>query len=79
MVILIPTNENPTRDDIDAYIHASNNCVGLNRTIREICSKSSVGASLHPAEEYFVATFNNSSKNMSLEDLRLPDQRYNFD
>jgi hypothetical protein len=82
MVILIPTKENTTRREIDAYIHemmVSNNYSILNRTVREIQYKSGVGALLHPAEEYFVDAFNNSVKNMSLGDLRLPDQRCNSD
>lgn len=28
---------------------------------------------------YFINNVNNSAKNMWLEDLQLPDQRYNFD
>lgn len=82
MVLLIPTKENTTRCEIDAYIHemmVSNHYSVLNRTVREIQCKSGVGALLHPAEEYFVDTFNNSVKNMSLGDLRLPDQRCNSD
>lgn len=82
MVLLIHTKENSTRCEIDAYIHemmVSKNYSVLNRTVREIQCKSGVGALLHPAEEYFVDTFNNSVKNMSLEDLRLLDQRCNSD
>lgn len=66
MVQLLPTNDNPTKDEIDAYIcemlHSKNYNV-LNDVAREIHSKSGVGALLHPAEEYFVSCFN-SSKNM---------------
>lgn len=84
MVTLIPKNDNPTRKDIDAYIcemltSNSHNILMLVYTVGEIHSKSDAGALLHPAEEYFLNTFNNNVKNMSLEDLRLPDQHYNFD
>ena len=82
MVTLIPKNDNPTRKDIDAYICemlASNSHTILIYTIGEIHNKSSTGALLHPSEEYFVDNFINSVKNMSLEDLQLPDQRCNFD
>ena len=66
MVQLIPGNDNPTRNDIDVYItrelqfDTENNCrhnereTILYRTVREINSKSGVGALLHPAEEYFI-------------------------
>lgn len=81
MVQLLPTNDNPTKNEIDAYICKMliNNYTVLNDVVREIHSKSGVGALLHPAEEYFIEIFNNSVKNMSLEDLRLLDRRYNFD
>jgi hypothetical protein len=88
MVQFIPTNDNPTKNEIDAYILEMLNGINgntidnynvLHDVVREIHSKSGVGALLHPAEEYFVSKFNSSAKNMSLEDLRLPDQRYNFD
>ena len=78
MVILIPNNNNPTRKEIDAFICKmleSNFNDILNCIIREINDKSCAGALLHPAEEYFI----NSAKNMSLEDLQLPDQHYSFD
>lgn len=61
MVQLLPTNDNPTRNEIGAYICKmlhSNNYNVLNDVVREICSKSGVGALLHPAEEYFVSRFN---------------------
>ncbi len=55
MVLLIPGNANPTRDDIDAYIIQSEPPLNeINRTVREIECKSSAGALLHPAEEYFL-------------------------
>lgn len=64
MVQLIPGIDNPTRSDIDAYIthellDAYNpNCPGaaymLYHTVREIHSKSGVGALLHPADDYFI-------------------------
>jgi len=61
MVILIPTNADPTRADIDAFIRESSSSSSSNhgitqlpKTIREIHSKSSAGALLHPAEEYFL-------------------------
>ena len=87
MVQLIPTNNNPTKNEINVYICEMLNTNKynynvLNNMIREIRSKTGVGAPLHPSEEYFVSSFNlqlNSAKNMWLEDLRLPDQRYNFD
>jgi hypothetical protein len=66
MVQLIPTNDNPTKNEISAYIREMlnvNNYNVLNDVAREIHSKSGVGALLHPAEEYFVSCFN-SSKNM---------------
>jgi hypothetical protein len=61
MVQLIPTNDNPTRNEIDAYICEmlnQNNYSVLNDVVREIHSKSGVGALLHPAEEYFMNCFN---------------------
>lgn len=66
MVNLIPGNDNPTRNDIDVYIThefqfvTGNNCrendheTMVYHTVREIKSKSGVGALLHPAEEYFI-------------------------
>lgn len=80
--MLIPENENPTKQEIDAHIYkmfSSNSHDILIYTIGEIHNKSSTGALLHPSEEYFVDSFINSVKNMSLEDLQLPDQRCNFD
>lgn len=82
MVTLIPENENPTKQEIDAHIYkmfSSNSHDILIYTVREINNKSGAGALLHPCEKYFVNSFNNIVKNMSLEDPRLPDQRYNFD
>jgi hypothetical protein len=61
MVQLIPTIDNPTRNEIDAYIREmlnQNNDSVLNDVVREIHGKSGVGALLHPAEEYFVSRFN---------------------
>jgi hypothetical protein len=60
MVQLIPTNDNPTKNEINAYICEMliNNYNVLNDVVREIHSKSGVGALLHPAEEYFVSRFN---------------------
>jgi hypothetical protein len=61
MVQLIPTNDNPTKNEIDAYICGMlnhNKYSVLNNVVREIHSKSGVGALLHPAEEYFVSRFN---------------------
>jgi hypothetical protein len=63
MVILIPSNSNPTRDDIDAFIHESRSpsssssehrLTEITNIIREIRCKTGVGALLHPAEEYFL-------------------------
>lgn len=64
MVQLIPTNDNPTKNEIDAYImlHLNNYSI-LHDVVREIHNKSGVGALLHPSEEYFVHCLN-SSKNM---------------
>jgi hypothetical protein len=61
MVQLILSNDNPTRNEIDAYICEmlnQNNYSILNDVVREIHSKSGAGALLHPAEEYFVSRFN---------------------
>ena len=54
-----PVNANPTRADIDAYIHggygsAAAGVETLRGIVREIECKSGAGALLHPAEEYFV-------------------------
>ena len=54
-----PANANPTRADIDAYIHggdgsAAADVATLRGIVREIECKSGAGALLHPAEEYFV-------------------------
>lgn len=67
MVQLIPpsayapgnANANPTRSDIDAYIHggycsAAAGAETLRGIAREIECKRGAGALLHPAEEYFV-------------------------
>ena len=59
MVLLIPTNANPTRAEIDAFIRESSSSLDhgitqITNTIREIHGKSGVGALLHPAEEYFL-------------------------
>lgn len=64
MVVLIPTNANPTRAEIDAFIRESSSSSSeygitqLTNTIREIHGKSGVGALLHPAEEYFLEAAN---------------------
>lgn len=61
MVQLIPTNDNPTKNEIDAHICEMlklNNYGVLNDVVREIHSKIGVGALLYPAEEYFVSRFN---------------------
>lgn len=55
-----PANANPTRSDIDAYIHggygsAAAGAETLRGIVREIECKSGAGALLHPAEEYFAA------------------------
>jgi hypothetical protein len=57
MVELIPTRNNPTRNEIDAYICEMLNMKNydiLNDVAREIQYKYNSGALLHPAEEYFV-------------------------
>ena len=55
MVLLIPGNANPTMADIDAYLRFPvSHLHNIKRVVREIQSKSGVGALLHPAEEYFV-------------------------
>jgi hypothetical protein len=52
-------NANPTRADIDAYIHGGYGSAAAAETlrsiVREIECKSGAGALLHPAEEYFAA------------------------
>jgi len=53
MVLLIPDNANPTMAEIDMFIRCSPTS-SYEHTIREIRSKSGVGALLHPAEEYFL-------------------------
>ena len=64
MVVIIPpsadANANPTRADIDAYIHgcygsAAADAETLRGIVREIECKSGAGALLHPAEEYFAS------------------------
>lgn len=61
MVVIIPANANPTRADIDAYIHGGDGSAEaadadtLRSIVREIECKSGAGALLHPAEEYFAA------------------------
>lgn len=59
MVLLIPGNVNPTRSDIDAYIHGGYGSAvvdveTLRGVVREIECKSGAGALLHPAESYFL-------------------------
>ena len=55
MVLLIPGNANPTKNDIDAYILQHELPLSdIKRTIREIECKSNARALLHPAEEYFL-------------------------
>jgi hypothetical protein len=59
MVVIIRGNANPTRADIDAYIHGGDGSAAagvetLRGIVREIECKSGAGALLHPAEEYFV-------------------------
>ena len=66
MVLLIPGNANPTRADIDAYLHQSRTRTrtrtrgespplhDIKYVVREIQNKSGAGALLHPAEEYFL-------------------------
>ena len=59
MVVIIPGNANPTRADIDAYIHGGDGSAAagvatLRSIVREIECKSGAGALLHPAEEYFA-------------------------
>jgi len=65
MVHLIPApahaNADPTMSEIDTYIRetraapaSEGGVAALMRTVREIQSKSGAGASLHPAEEYFM-------------------------
>jgi hypothetical protein len=56
MVLLIPTNANPRRSDIDAYIRIAD-ALTLRGVVREIECKSGAGALLHPAEEYFVSRY----------------------
>ena len=67
MVVIIPpsAHANPTRSDIDAYIHggygsAVADAETLRGIVREIECKSGAGALLHPAEEYFASVANYS-------------------
>jgi hypothetical protein len=59
MVQLIPEINNPTQEEINEYvskmINANNHDI-LNDVVREIQSKKSVGALLHPSEEYYIDT-----------------------
>jgi len=72
MVQIIPTNDNPSRDEIYVYICKmlnANECDVLEDVNREIHSKCNVNALLHPTEEYFVDTLShlksfNTVKNM---------------
>ena len=63
MVQLIhaPANADTTMSEIETYIRetraapaSGGGVAALMRTVREIHSKSGAGASLHPAEEYFM-------------------------
>ncbi len=59
MVQLIPTNADPTMSEIETYIReiratSDGGVAALMSTVREIQSKSSTGALLHPCEKYFV-------------------------
>ncbi len=64
MVLLVPGKANPTRADIDAYLHQNRARAraltyesllqDIKSTVREIECKSGAGALLHPAEEYFL-------------------------
>ena len=58
-----PVNADPTMYEIDTYIRETRaapvsegggGVAALMCTVREIQSKSAAGASLHPAEEYFM-------------------------
>lgn len=56
-----PVNADPTMYEIDTYIRetrespaSEGGVAALMCTVREIQSKSAAGASLHPAEEYFM-------------------------
>ena len=51
MVQLIPSNANPTKAEIDAYLLLG---ADIKRVVREIECKSGAGALLHPAESYFL-------------------------
>ena len=53
MVVIIPSNDNPSRADIDIFIRCSPYSF-YEPVIREIAYKSGVGALLHPSEEYFL-------------------------
>lgn len=63
MVILIPglpsPNPNPTRAEIDTYMSQcafNSRYLDTQNTSREIQCKSAMGALLHPADEYFLAS-----------------------
>lgn len=48
---------NPTRADIDEYVAIFYNSEELNYVVREIIAKESVGALLHPCEQYLIERF----------------------
>ncbi len=48
---------NPTRADIDEYVVNFHNTEELKYVVREIRAKESVGAFLHPCEQYLIERF----------------------
>jgi hypothetical protein len=48
---------NPTRADINEYVANFYNSEELNYVVREIIAKESVGALLHPCEQYLIERF----------------------
>jgi hypothetical protein len=59
MVQLVPGMNNPTHEEIDAYVSKmvnENNHHTLNDVVREIQSKKDVNTLIHPAEEYYIDT-----------------------
>jgi|LakMenEpi03Aug12_release.lakeMendotaPanAssembly.Ray.scaffolds.fasta_scaffold6378975_1 hypothetical protein len=48
---------NPTRAEIDEYVVNFHNTEELKYVVREIRAKESVGALLHPCEQYLIEKF----------------------
>jgi hypothetical protein len=64
-------NTNPTHKDIDDYISesfTSGNITSATYIAREIEAKSGVGATLHPAEEYFLEMYLLAKKSSKIKE-----------